>query len=299
MNRHKIGLLFGFSAYILWGLFPLYWPLLEPASAIEIVSHRAIWTFVFCVIALALTNKLKATFILIKDPKIFFRFFLTTSFLSVNWLVFIWATNNSHLVEAALGYYITPLIMIAIGLLIFREKMRKLQWLSVCIATIGVGVLTFDYGRLPWVALAIAISWGAYGGLKKHINLGALEGLAIETAISTPFYALFLIWLTINGGGHFGSNIGLTSLLMAAGIITAIPLLLFNGAAIRLSYTTIGLLQFITPTLIFLIGVLVRHEAMPTARWVGFLIIWLALIALAVDLFKSSRAIDNGVAQGK
>ncbi len=299
MSRYKIGLLFGLSAYILWGLFPIYWPLLEPASAIEIVSHRAIWTLVFCVIALALTNKLKATFILIKDPKIFFRFSLTTLFLSVNWLVFIWATNNGHLVESALGYYITPLIMIAIGLLLFREKMRKLQWFSVFLATIGVGVLAFDYGRLPWVALAIAISWGAYGGLKKHINLGALEGLAIETAISTPFYALFLIWLTINGGGHFGSNIGLTSLLMAAGIITAIPLLLFNGAAIRLSYTTIGLLQFITPTLIFAIGVWVRHEAMPTARWVGFLIIWLALIALAVDLLKSSRTIDERVAQGK
>jgi len=296
LSKNKLGLLFGISAYSLWGAFPLYWPLLEPANPLEIVSHRAVWTLVFCFIVLAATKALKSTLATLKQPKITARLFLTSILISINWLVYIWATNNEHVVEASLGYYINPLIIIGFGVILLKEKMRPLQWVAVTIASIGVLVLTIDYGRLPWIALALAISWGSYGLIKKQLGLGALEGLAIETLISAFFYLGYLIYIGNQGTGQFGHSWGLTLLLMSAGAITAIPLLLFNGSTNRLPFTTIGLLQYITPTLQFSVGVWIRHEDMPTARWIGFLIIWVALTTLAFDLVKSSRAVDNSVA---
>ena len=296
MSKNKLGLLFGISAYSLWGAFPLYWPLLEPANALEIVSHRAVWTLVFCFIVLAATKALKSTLATLKQPKITIRLFLTSLLISINWLVYIWATNNGHVVEASLGYYINPLIIIGFGVILLKEKMRPLQWVAVAIASIGVLVLTIDYGRLPWIALALAVSGGSYGLIKKQLGLGALEGLAIETLISAFFYLGYLIYIGNQGTGQFGHSWGLTLLLMSAGAVTAIPLLLFNGSTNRLPFTTIGLLQYITPTLQFSVGVWVRHEDMPTARWIGFLIIWVALSTLAIDLVKSSRSVNNSVA---
>jgi len=296
LKNTKTGLIFGVSAYVLWGLFPLYWPLLEPSGALEIVGHRAVWSLVFCVIALTVTKAIKPALATMQRPKVFVKLLAATALISINWIVYIWATNNGHVVEASLGYYINPIIMIAIGIILLKEKMRKLQWASVSIAAFGVLVLTIDYGRLPWVALALALSWGTYGFIKKQLGLGALEGLGIETAISAPFYLAYLAWIGSQGNGHFGHGPGLTLLLIGSGVVTAIPLLLFNGAGNRLPYTIIGLLQFITPTLQFSIGVWVRHEDMPTARWAGFLIIWVALVVLATDLIRSSRAVDNSVA---
>ena len=296
MNKQKLGLLYGVGAYVLWGLFPLYWPLLQPANALEIVSHRAVWTMVFCIVVLALTHALKSTLATFKRPKVAIKLLTTTILISINWLVYIWATNNNHVVEASLGYYINPLIIIAFGVILLKEKMRPLQWAAVSIATIGVVVLTVDYGRLPWVALALALSWGTYGLVKKQLGLGALEGLAIETMIAFIPYCGYLIFIGAKGEGQFGNGTVLTILLFSAGAITAIPLLLFNGSTNRLPYSTIGLLQYITPTIQFSIGVWVNHEAMPTARWVGFIFIWLALITLAGDLVKSSRTVDNSIA---
>jgi chloramphenicol-sensitive protein RarD len=296
LNHHKTGLLFGVSAYVLWGAFPLYWPLLEPASALEIVSHRAVWTMVFCIIILTITKSLRATSETMKRPKVAAKLFLTSILISINWLVYIWATNNGHVVEASLGYYINPLVMIGFGIIILKEKMRALQWSAVGIATFGVLVLTIDYGRLPWIALTLAISWGSYGFVKKQLGLGALEGLAIETLIASLPYLLYLIYIGKNGTGQFGHGLGMTILLISAGAVTAIPLLLFNGSTTRLPLTVIGLLQYITPTIQFAIGVWVRHEDMPAARWVGFIIIWIALLTLAIDLVKSGRAVNNSIA---
>ncbi|CAB4530532.1 unannotated protein [freshwater metagenome] len=295
-SEYSLGLLFGIGSYILWGLFPLYWPLLKPANPLEIVSHRAVWTLVFCLIILALTKQMHSTLAIIKRPKIMAGLFLTTILVSINWLTYIWATNNGHVVEAALGYYINPLIIIAFGVLLLREKMRPLQWLAVGIAAVGVTILTIDYGRLPWVAISLALSWGTYGLVKKKLDLGALDGLAIETLISLIPYAGYLIYLGNQGTGQFGQTPGLTILLISAGAVTAIPLLLFNGSTTRLPYSIIGLLQYITPTIQFSIGVWLRHEDMPLARWIGFLVIWLALIALGTDLVKSSRTVDDRVA---
>ncbi len=298
MSRYKTGLLFGVSAYTIWGTFPLYWPLLQPATPLEIVSHRAVWSLFFCLFALGLSKQLKSTYTLIKNPRVFIRLLLAAVLISVNWIVYIWAVNNGHVVESALGYYINPLIIIAFGVIMLREKMRRLQWAAVGFGALGVLVLTIDYGRLPWIALALAVSWGSYGLVKKQLNLGALEGLAIETLLTLPFYGGYLIYIGLNGSGQLGSSPGLSILLIGAGIVTAIPLLLFNGSTTRLPFTIIGLLQYITPTLQFSIGVWVRHEAMPTARWVGFLIIWAALVTLGIDLLKSGRPVDNSIAQG-
>jgi chloramphenicol-sensitive protein RarD len=296
LNKQKLGLIYGVSAYLLWGLFPLYWPLLEPASSLEIVSHRAVWTMVFCLIVLYATKALKSTLATFKRPKVAAKLFATTILISINWLVYIWATNNGHVVEASLGYYINPLIVIAFGVILLKERMRPLQWTAVSIATIGVLVLTIDYGRLPWVALGLALSWGSYGLMKKQLGLGALEGLAIETLIAFIPYCGYLVFIGAKGEGQFGHGAGLTALLISAGAITAIPLLLFNGSTTRLPFTTIGLLQYITPTIQFSIGVWIRHEAMPTARWVGFIFIWMALTTLAIDLVRSGRTVNNSIA---
>ena len=296
MNKEKLGLLYGLGAYVLWGLFPLYWPLLKPATSPEIVSHRAVWTMVFCFIILAITKSLKSTLATFKRPKVAAKLFTASILVSINWLIYIWATNNGHVVEASLGYYINPLIAIAFGIILLKERMRPLQWVSVSVATIGVLVLTIDYGRLPWVAFGVALSWGTYGLIKKQLNLGAVEGLAIETLIAFIPYCAYLVFLGSTGEGQFGQGVSVTILLISAGAVTAIPLLLFNASTTRLPLTTIGLLQYITPTLTFIIGVWVNHEVMSTARWVGFFIIWIALFALAFDLVRSGRAVNNSIA---
>ena len=297
MKNYKVGLTLGIGAYLTWGLFPLYWPLLEPANSIEIVAHRAVWTFIFCVALLLYTGKLRSTFALLSDRRIALRLLASTILISINWLVYIWGVNHGHVVECALGYYINPLIIIAFGVFLLKEKMRRLQWISVAIASLGVIVLAIDYGRPPWIAIALATSWGSYGLVKKQLGLGALEGLAIETTLSLIPYAGYLIWLAHKGTGQFGHKLGLTTLLILAGVVTAIPLLMFNGSTNRLKFTIIGLLQYITPTVQFLIGVLVRHEAMTTGRWVGFLIVWGALITLGYDLVKSGSSGDNSFAE--
>jgi chloramphenicol-sensitive protein RarD len=185
--------------------------------------------------------------------------------------------------------------VIATGVLILKEKMRPLQWVSVGVATLGVAVLTVDYGRLPWIALGLAFSWGGYGLVKKQLGLGALEGLSIETLISSGAYLAYLIWLGNQGEGQFGVSWKITLLFIGGGAVTAIPLLLFNGATNRLPLTLIGLLQYITPTIQFSIGVWYFNEDMPAARWIGFVIIWIALVALALDLVKSGRTVDHSI----
>jgi len=299
MKSYKLGLIFGVSAYSIWGLFPLYWPLLKPSGSIEIVANRSVWTLLVCMIALAVSHQLQATIALMRNLVVTLKLALTSLLISINWLVYIWGVNHGHVVECALGYYINPLIIIAFGVLLLKERMRKLQWLSVGIAVVGVLVLTIDYGRPPWIAFALALSWGSYGVIKKQLAIPALQGLTIETLLSLPFYGGYLLLLAKQGSSHFGHGLGLTLLLIGAGVVTAIPLLLFNGSGNRLPFTIIGLLQYITPTLQFLIGVVVRHEKMSTASWVGFFIIWGALITLGIDLVKSSAPSNDRIAEVK
>jgi chloramphenicol-sensitive protein RarD len=297
VNKTKVGLLFGVASYVLWGLFPLYWPLLKPANPLEIVAHRAVWTLVFCAIVLGLSRRLRTTIKLLTNPQNLIRLSFASIFISGNWLIYVWGVNHGHIVECALGYYINPLVIVLFGVILLKEGMRRLQWVAIGIASIGVIALTIDYGHFPWIAIAITFSWGSYGLMKKKLGLGALEGLALETLMSFLPYVGYLVWLGNKGQGQFGHHVGLTVLLMGAGVVTAVPLLLFNGSVNRLPFTIIGLLQYITPTAQLLIGVLYRHEIMTSGRWIGFLIVWIALFVLGFDLVRSGSTSDDRVAE--
>jgi len=297
MSKTRLGFIYGFSSYTLWGLFPLYWPLLQPATPLEMVSHRAVWSLVICIIALAIMHQLKSTFALMLSPGVFWKFVLAAVFISANWLAYIWAVNNEQIVEASLGYYMQPILLVLLGIFVFKEELRRIQWVAFIVAAIGVIVLTIDYGRPPWISFVLAFSWSSYSFVKKKINLGSLQGLAIETFIASFFYGAYLIWLGKQGKGQFGNGVGLTLLLIGAGVVTAVPLLLFNGATTRIPFTMIGLLQYLTPTIQFMLAVFLRHEPMPAGRWIGFVFIWVALVALGYDLIKSGSTRDNRLAQ--
>ena len=297
MSKTRLGFIYGFSSYTLWGLFPLDGPLLQPATPLEMVSHRAVWSLVICVVALAIMHQLKSTFALMLSPGVFWKFVLAAGFISANWLAYIWAVNNEQIVEASLGYYMQPILLVLLGIFVFKEELRKIQWVAFIVAAIGVIILTVDYGRPPWISFVLAFSWSSYSFVKKKINLGSLQGLAIETFIASFFYGAYLIWLGESGKGQFGNGVGLTALLIGAGVVTAVPLLLFNGATTRIPFTMIGLLQYLTPTIQFMLAVFLRHEPMPAGRWIGFVFIWIALIALGYDLIKSGSTRDNRLAQ--
>jgi chloramphenicol-sensitive protein RarD len=297
MSKTRLGFIYGFSSYTLWGLFPLYWPLLQPATPLEMVSHRAVWSLVICIIALAIMHQLKSTFALMLSPGVFWKFVLAAVFISANWLAYIWAVNNEQIVEASLGYYMQPILLVLLGIFVFKEELRKIQWVAFIVAAVGVIILTIDYGRPPWISFVLAFSWSSYSFVKKKINLGSLQGLAIETFIASFFYGAYLIWLGEQGEGQFGNGVGLTLLLIGAGVVTAVPLLLFNGATTRIPFTMIGLLQYLTPTIQFMLAVFLRHEPMPAGRWIGFVFIWVALVALGYDLIKSGSTRDNRLAQ--
>lgn len=247
------------------------------------------WSLLFCIILLALRKQLKATLAIFRDRRTFALLSLTSLFLTINWGVYIWSVTVNRIVEASLGYFITPLVSVAFGILGFRERLRPLQWVAVGLAGVGVVTLTVQYGAIPFIALALAISWSSYSLFKKSLKVGALEGLSIETTVALIPNLFYLIWLGEHSRGHFGTSIGISLLLAGAGIITVVPLLLFNGATTRLPLSTTGLLQYLTPGIMFLIGIFVNHESMPLARAFGFGLIWLALAFLGTDLVRSTR----------
>lgn len=289
MEQRRLGLLFGVGAYVLWGFFPLYWPLLKPATPIEILAHRIVWSLVFCVLLLVFNKRIRHAIALLRSPRTLGMLTIAAIFLSVNWGVYIWAVNHNYVVESALGYYINPLVVIAFGVILLRENLRPLQWVAVSLGLIAVVVLSLDLGRLPWIALTLAFSWGFYGLIKNRLSVGAVEGLGVESLILALPALIFLTSLQSRGEATFGSASSKTALLMGAGVVTAIPLLLFNGAATRLPLTMIGLLQYLNPTTQFLIGWLLRHEPMSPARWLGFVFIWSALVVLATDGIRHQR----------
>lgn len=292
MNRNGSGIAYGAGAYVIWGLLPLYWRALDRASAFEVVAHRAIWSLLACAVLLAYQKQLRATFNLIRNGRSFALLALTSLLLSLNWGIYIWAVSVDRVVEAALGYYITPLVAVSFGVLILKEKLRKSQIISVILATVGVIILTATYGHLPVVALGLALSWGSYTLFKKRLNAGALETLSIETLVAFFPNIIFLFYLLNKNEAQFGQDLPFSLALASAGLFTVIPLLMFNAAATRLPLTTTGLLQYITPSIMFLVGIIVFHEPLPLSKVVGFIFIWTALAFLGTDLVKSSRATD-------
>lgn len=291
-SQGRRGMWYATTAYLLWGVFPLYFTLLDRSGAIEIVLHRISWSLLLCLAVVAVTRawpELRATF---TNHRQTLMLGAAAAFLTLNWGVYVYAVNSGHVIEASLGYYINPLVTVLLGVTVLRERLRRLQWAAVAVAAAAVGVLTVDYGRPPWIALTLAFTFGLYGLLKNRIggSVGALASLTTETALLAPFAIGGVLWLELSGRGHFTDVPPWQGLLLAsAGIATVIPLLCFAAAARRIPLSTIGLLQYLTPTLQLLCGVLVLGEHMPTSRWVGFGLVWVALVTLTADTLQAAR----------
>lgn len=278
MDERRAGVASGLAAYGLWGLFPLYFPLLEPAGGVEIVAHRVIWSLLFVAVLLTAVRAWPQVRATVTDRRALLVLSGAAVLIAANWLVFVYAVNSGHVVETSLGYFINPLVTVLMGVLVLGERLRRWQWGAMALATAAVVGITIEYGRPPWVALVLALSFGLYGLAKKQANVEAIESLTFETVLLAPVAIGFLVVLGSRGQGHFlAEGPWHALLLMSSGIITAIPLVCFGAAAIRMPMTTLGLVQYLAPILQFLIGVAVLHEAMSTVRWAGFALVWLAL----------------------
>ncbi|TMR97369.1 EamA family transporter RarD [Nonomuraea basaltis] len=290
MPDSRRGVLYGIAAYTMWGLFPLYWPLLKPSGAVEILAHRMVWSLVAVVAALAVRRHWSWFRELARQPRKLALLTVAAIVVTLNWGTYIYAVNTGHIVESALGYFINPLVSVLFGVVLLRERLRPLQWAAVGAGAVAVLVLTLDYGRLPWIALTLAVSFGVYGLVKKRANVAATESLAVETLVLLLPALGYLIFLQASGESTFPNHgVGHAMLLVGAGIITAVPLICFGAAAIRVPLSTMGLLQYIAPVLQFACGVLIAKETMPSSRWMGFAIVWLALAIFTYDSFRTAR----------
>ncbi|MEU6216671.1 EamA family transporter RarD [Streptomyces sp. NPDC047022] len=289
-SERRTGLLNGFAAYGMWGLVPLFWPLLKPAGAIEILAHRMVWSLVVVGVALLVMRRWAWAGQLLRQPRKLGLITVAAAVITVNWGVYIWAVNSGHVVEASLGYFINPLVTIAMGVLLLKERLRPVQWAAVAVGLAAVVVLTIGYGRPPWISLCLAFSFATYGLVKKKVNLGGLESLAAETAVQFVPALAYLLWLTAHGDSTFTAHgPGHGALLAATGVVTALPLVCFGAAAIRVPLSTLGLLQYLAPVFQFLLGIFYFHEAMPPERWAGFALVWLALTLLTSDAWRFMR----------
>lgn len=284
------GPLLAASAYLLWGMLPLYWHALADVPALEILLHRVVWSLVVVLALLALRRQWQWLADSLRHPAILRVFLGTAALLAVNWLVYLWANNNGHIVETSLGYFITPLVSVVLGLLVLHERMRRGQWLAVGIAALGVLFLVLTAGGWLWISLALALSFGFYGLLRKTARLGSLEGLTVEMALLFLPALGYLLYLSATGEAAFGAGDASTTVLLAfSGVVTAVPLLLFASGARLVPLTTLGLLQYIAPTMQFSIGVFVYHEPFDQARLLGFSIVWAALAVYWAEGYRHRR----------
>ncbi|WP_447038025.1 EamA family transporter RarD [Streptomyces sp. DSM 118878] len=289
-REQRTGLLNGFAAYGMWGLVPLFWPLLKPAGAGEILAHRMAWSLIVVGVALLFVRRWGWARELVRQPRRLGLVTIAAAVITVNWGVYIWAVNSGHVVEASLGYFINPLVTIAMGVLLLGERLRPVQWTAVAVGLAAVLVLAFGYGQPPWISLCLAFSFATYGLVKKKVNLGGLESLAAETAVQFLPALGYLVWLGTQGDATFGTEgLGHGALLAATGVVTAAPMVCFGAAAIRVPLSTLGLLQYLAPVFQFLLGILYFHEAMPPERWAGFGLVWLALSLLTWDALRTAR----------
>jgi chloramphenicol-sensitive protein RarD len=285
------GMVYATLAFLCWGLFPLYFHALGAVPPLEILAHRMLWSLIFLAAVLGVRRQWAWLGRLARQPRVAAGFIASAALLSLNWLIYIWAVNRGHVIDASLGYFITPLFNVVLGFALLRERLRPLQWLAVALAAAGVLWLAWQGGRMPWIALALAASFGGYGLMRKTAALGALEGLSFETLVLFPLAGGYLAWLAWHGQNTFvNAGAGTTRWLLAAsGPITAIPLLLFASGARRLPLSLLGLLQYIAPSIQLLLGVVFFHESFGTARAAGFIIIWSALTLYAADGLRASR----------
>ena len=291
MTEERKGLLLGLSAYGLWGVFPLYWTLMEPAGAFEQLGHRIVWSAVFMVALVQLLSRRARLREVVTSRRTLGLLVVAAVTISINWGVFIWSVNNGHVVETSLGYFINPLVTVLAGVFVLGERLRPLQWAAVGLAGVAVAGLTVSYGRPPWIALTLAFSFALYGLVRKQADIGAVEGLTVETLLVAPAALGFLVWLQVSGGSTALVDLPTHLLLLAStGVITALPLLCFGAAATRVPLTTLGLLQYLAPTLHLALGVWVFREPMPLDRLLGFVVIWTGLAVFTVDAVRHQHA---------
>ncbi len=290
--QERRGVGYGLAAYGLWGLFPLYFTLLHRSGPVEIVLHRILWSLLVCLGAVAVTRRWTELRAPLRSARTVAMLTTAAVLLALNWGVYIYAVSTGQVVEASLGYFINPLLTVLLGVLVLRERLRPAQWGAVAIGAVAVAVLTLDYGRLPWIALTLALSFGVYGLIKKGVGAhhSALTSLTSETLVLAPLAGALLIWFELTGRGHFAENAPWQGLLLAsAGVATVVPLLMFAASARRLPLSMIGLMQYLTPVLQLLCGVLLLEETVPPSRWIGFGLVWLALAILSVDSVRSAH----------
>ncbi|OBB71133.1 EamA family transporter RarD [Mycobacterium sp. 852014-52144_SCH5372336] len=288
-ETRRPGLLFGVGAYVCWGTFPAFFPLLKPASALEVLAHRIVWNLLLMVVVVAVVRRLGDL------KRITGRTWLllaaASGLISINWGIYVYAVNNGHVVDAALGYFINPLVVVALGLIVFRERLNRAQFGALAIAVAGVVVLTVEVGAPPYIGLGLALSFGLYGAVKKVVTTDPRVSVGVEAGIAAPFAAAYIVVLQSTGHGTFTDYGGdHVALMVLSGVLTAVPLLLFAAAAQRLPLVTMGLLFYLTPVMQLTWGVVVGREPMPPARWLGFAMIWLALLVFSIDAIGRSRA---------
>jgi chloramphenicol-sensitive protein RarD len=280
----------GLAAYVMWGFFPIYWKLLHDVPALEVIGHRISWSFILLIVVILLTKQWKDFRSAALTPKIIGIYAVAGILLTVNWLIYVWGVNSGFIVETSLGYFINPLISVLLGVIFLRERLRPAQWLPVALAAAGVVYLTVTYGRLPWIALSLAVSFGFYGLMKKLAPLGSLYGLTLETALVFPIALIYLALVGVTGTGSFLHEGALSDiLLIGTGVVTSVPLLMFASAARQIPLTMIGVLQYVAPTLQFLIGVFLYHESFDKSRLIGFGLVWLALIIFWAENYLANR----------
>ena len=287
MNK---GIWYGVGAYALWGLFPIYWKFLHQVSAVQVIGHRIGWSFLLLIAYIFLTKQWQDFRAVAFQWKTIGIYSIAGVLLSLNWLIYVWGVNSGFIVETSLGYFINPLLSVLLGVVFLRERLRPIQWIPVGLAALGVIYLAFVYGHLPWIALSLAFSFGFYGFVKKLSPLGSLYGLTLETGIVFPIALIYLVIVGVTGSGSFLHSGTLVDMfLIGAGVVTTIPLLMFASAAKQIPLTIVGLLQYIAPTLQFLIGVFIYKEAFDFSHFIGFSIVWVALIIFAVESYVANR----------
>jgi len=290
MRTSRTGIGYGLAAYVIWGLFPLYWPLLAPTPASQILAHRMVWSLVFVGAVLVVRRRWAFVSALRRDPRRVGLLVIAAIMISINWGVYIWATNAGHVVEASLGYFITPLVVIALGVIVLKEHLRRTQWTAVGFGFGAVVVIAIGLGHVPWIALSLAASFGSYGLAKKLVQTPPLESMAVETSVMALPAIGFLIFVQMHGTGSFGHiAAGTDLLLISSGIVTVVPLLCFAAATSRVPLTVMGLMQYATPVLQFALGVAVRHEKVPPSELAGFALVWVALTILGTSEIRQWR----------
>ncbi|MCP5098990.1 MAG: EamA family transporter RarD [Chloroflexi bacterium] len=287
MNR---GILYAASAYIMWGLFPIYWKALKGVPAPEILGHRMVWSLGVVLLLLAFKRHWGWVKTAVSTPRTLITFIASGLLLGINWLTYIWGVNAGYVVETSLGYFINPLVSVILGVLFLKERLRKGQWAAVLLAFVGVLYLTFVYGQLPWIALTLAFSFGTYGLLRKTATLNSLEGLSFETAVLFPLALGYLLYLSFtNQATSSEAGAATIALLVVSGVVTAVPLLLFAAGARRIPLSTLGILQYMAPTIQFLLGVFLYNEPFTQQNFYGFSLIWLALVVYSVEGMSNGR----------